>query len=278
MRDRTCSPPPKPACVVAILLALAVGPADAQPRLAIDGSTGTAPLVAALGKAFTDKTGVAVEVGKGLGTRARFEALAAGKIDVAMASHGLKADEVTAMGMTVHRIAMTPVVFAVHESVRLDGLTDAQLCAIYAGRSRNWNELGGSDLPIAPLTRPDSEVDAEVVRDGIACLKGLQMPDTVKVMARAGDMAKALAETPGGIGMTSATVVEQSGGKIKPLRLNGTAPNEAEVAAGRYRLTRDAFLVTRNATSPELRAFIGFVTGAEGAAVIRANGAIAVAR
>jgi phosphate transport system substrate-binding protein len=266
------------ASVVPILLPVMGGPAGAQPKLSIDGSTGTAPLVAALGQAFTSKAGVTVEVGKGLGTKARFEALAAGKIDIAMASHGLKTDEVAAMGMTVHRIAMTPVVFAVHQSVGAPGLTDTQLCAIYAGRSRNWNEFGGPDLMVAALTRPDSEVDAEVARDGIACLKGLQMPDAVKIMARAGDMAKALAETPGGIGMTSATVVEQSQGKIKPLALNGVPPNEAEVAAGRYRLTRDAFLVTRNAASPEVTAFIGFVQGPEGAAVIRANRAIAVAK
>ncbi len=278
MSDHTWSAAFKPACAVAVLLGVTGASAVAQSKLVIDGSTGTAPLVAALGKAFTDKTGVAVEVGKGLGTRARFEALAATKIDIAMASHGLKTGEVAAMGMTVHRIAMTPVVFAVHQSARVNGLTDAQVCAIYAGRSRNWNEFGGPDLVVAPLTRPDSEVDAEVMRDGIACLKGLQMPDIVKVMLRAGDMAKALAETPGGIGMTSATVVEQSQGKVKPLALNGVPPSEAEVASGRYRLTRDAFLVTRNAASPELAAFIGFVSSPEGAAVIRANGAIPVAK
>jgi hypothetical protein len=36
-----------------------------------------------------------------------------------MASHGLNVADITAMGMTVHRIAMTPVVFAVHETVRV---------------------------------------------------------------------------------------------------------------------------------------------------------------
>jgi phosphate transport system substrate-binding protein len=260
---------------VTVLFGVTNIPARAQSKLSIDGSTGTAPLVAALGKAFTDKTGAMVEIGKGLGTKARLEALAAGKIDIAIASHGLRIDEVTGMGMTVHRIAMTPVVFAVHQSVGVSGLTDAQLCGIYAGRSRNWSEFGGPDLAVAALTRPDSEVDAEVVRDGIGCLKDLKMPDIVQVMPRAGDMAKALAETRGGIGMASATVVEQSQGKIKPLMLNGVQPDEAEVAAGRYRLTRDSFLVTRNAASAEVTAFIGFVRSLEGAAVIRANGAIA---
>lgn len=272
---------PRSRLVDAVLIVplLTVAPAHAQQKISIDGSTGTAPLVQALGKAFTDKGGAAVEIGKGLGTKARFEALAAGKIDIAMASHGLKVDDVTAQGMTVHRIAMTPVVFGGHQSVTVTGLAEAQLCAIYEGRISNWKELGGSDLPIAAMTRPDNEVDAEVVRDGIACLKSLKMPESVKVLARAGDMANALAETIGGIGMTSATVVEQSQGKIKALALNGVAPTEANVTGGSYRLTRDAFLITRNAPSSEVAAFIAFTTkGPDGAEVIRANGAIAAAR
>ena len=87
-------------------------------------------------------------------------------------------------------------------------------------------------------------------------------------------MAKALAATPGAFGMTSATVVEQSEGKLKALTLDGVAANEANVAAGRYRLTRDAFLVTRNDAAPALKAFVDFARSADGAAVIRRNGAM----
>jgi phosphate transport system substrate-binding protein len=260
------------------LLAAHFSFANAQQKIAIDGSTGTAPLVAALGKAFTAKHNVGVEIGGGLGTKARFEALTAGKIEIAMASHGLKVSEIAAMGMTVHRIATTPVVFAVHESVRLDGLTEAQICAIYEGRQSNWKEFGGSDLAIAPLARPESEVDTEVVRDGIGCFKALKLTARVKILERAGDMARALAETSGGIGMTSATVVEQSKGKIKALSLNRVAADEASVVAGRYRLLRDSFLVTKNAPSPQVKAFIDFVRGPEGAAVIKASGAIPAAK
>lgn len=252
--------------------------ATAQQRIAVDGSTGTAPLVAALGKAFSAKSGIAIEIGKGLGTKARFEALAGGKIDIAMASHGLNVADVTKRGMTVHRIALTPVLFGVHGSVKADRLTDAQICAIYAGSVGNWNALGGDDLAIAPLVRPESEVDMEVVRDGIACFKTLKIAARARSLERAGEMAKALADTAGAIGMTSATFVAQSQGKIKALTLNGVAASEDNVAAGRYRLTRDSFLVTMNAPSAPVKAFIDFVRAPEGSAVIKANGAIAAAK
>ena len=103
---------------VSIVMAVA-GSASAQQRIMIDGSTGTAPLVEALGKAFAAKGGATIEIGKGLGTKARFEALAAGKIDVAMASHGLNVADVTKRGMTVYRIAMTPVLFGVQSRLKL---------------------------------------------------------------------------------------------------------------------------------------------------------------
>jgi phosphate transport system substrate-binding protein len=244
----------------------------------IDGSTGTAPLVEALGKAFTAKSGIAIDVGNGLGTKERFEALSGDKIDIAMASHGLNVADVTTRGMTVRRIAMTPVLFGVHESVKIEGVTEAQICSIYAGSARNWKELGASDLAIAPLVRPKSEVDMEVVRDGIACFKNLKLVEGIPSLARAGDMARALAEAMGGIGMTSATFVAQSRGKIKALALNGIAPSEENVITGRYRLTRDSFLATRNVPSPQVKAFIDFVLGPDGAVVIKANGAVAATK
>jgi phosphate transport system substrate-binding protein len=263
-------------CVLQLTLSNTL--ALAQQKILIDGSTGTSPLVEALGKAFTAKSNVTVEIGKGLGTKARFEALSAGKIDIAMASHGLKVSDITVAGMTVHRVASTPVVFGVHETVKIDGLAGAQICAIYEGKTTNWKDFGGADLEIAPHARPESEVDAEIVRDGIGCFKSLKLAASVKLEARASDMAKALAETAGAIGMTSTTLVERSAGKIKAVALDGVVANEASVRDGRYRLVRDAFLVTRNGPSADVKAFIDFVKGVDGAKVISENGAIPAAQ
>jgi phosphate transport system substrate-binding protein len=264
--------------LVGSMLFLLSSHAGAQQKITIDGSTGTAPLIAALGSAFTAKSGIVVEIGKGLGTNARLEALAAERIDIAMASHGLKIDEIRRRGMTVHLVAKTPVVFAAHESAKVAGLTAAQVCAIYQGSPGNWKDLGGGDLAIVAHARPDSEVDSEVVRDGIMCLKDMKLPSSVRIMERSGDMARSLAATAGAFGVTSATVVQQSQGKIASIALDGIAPSEANVAAGTYRLSRDSFLITRNNPSSAVQSFIAFVTSPDGAAVMRSNGAIAAAR
>lgn len=257
-------------------LALAV-PAHAAEKIRVDGSTGVTPLVAALAKAYQEQNpGTTIEIGKGLGTKARIEALREGKIDIAMASHGLKVDDIKRQGMAVHEIGKVAVVVGVNASVTASDLTDRQICDIYSVKVKNWKELGASDLPIVPFTRPDSEVDAIVLRESIGCLKALQMPEAVKVAPKSGEMAKELAATAGAVGMTTMTVVEQSGGKIKPVSLRGVAPSASNVQNKTYTLTRDSFLVTQAAPSPAVASFLDFVRSAAGGKVITANGAVPV--
>jgi phosphate transport system substrate-binding protein len=244
-------------------------------RITIDGSTGVTPLVAALAKAFREQhPAVAVEIGKGMGTKARIKALTEGRIDIAMASHGLVVDELVRQSMAVQEIAKVAVVFGVNATVPTTGLADHQICDIFSRRLVNWAELGGSDLAVAPRTRPDTEVDAEIVRQRVGCLTQLQMPDGVRVMPKSGDMARELAGTAGAIGMTTMTVVEQSQARIKPLALNGIDPSAENVRSGAYRLTRDSFLVTKAASAPAVARFLEFARSPEGKRVISANGAV----
>jgi phosphate transport system substrate-binding protein len=256
---------------------LAPLPAPTTEKIVVDGSTGVMSLVAALARAYQARyPAAAVEMGKGLGTKARLQALGDGKIDIALASHGLVAAELTSRGMAVHEIAKVPVVFGVNASVPITNITDAQICDVYASKITSWKELGGPDIAIAPRTRPDTEVDAEVVRGKIACLKDLKMPDSVRVMPKSGDMAKELATTVGALGMTTTTVVEQSRGQIRALSLNGVAPSAEAVSRKTYTLTRDSFLVTKATPPPAVSKFVEFIRSSAGAEVIVANGAVPV--
>jgi phosphate transport system substrate-binding protein len=265
--------------LAATILLITSFSASAQSLLRLDGSTGVAPLAAALAKSYGGKnSGERFEIGKGLGTKARIEALKVGDIDIALASHGLRIAELKASGMDVTEIARTPVVFATNGNVGISSISADQVCGIYKGDITNWKEIGGRDHPIVALIRPDSEVDTEVVREQVSCFKSLKAPDHVKVMPRAGDMATELGKTSGSIGMTTTTLVEQSGGKITALSLDGIAPEERNVAGGKYRLVREAYLVTKSPSTREVGRFLEYIASSEGADTIRKNGAIPVGR
>jgi len=260
---------------VALLLLLGMAPALSQEKIALDGSTGMLPLARALATAYQQKSPSSeVEIGKGLGTGARLEALAGNKIQIALASHGIKPEDVQKGNLRVIEVAKGAIVFAINGSVPLTDITEAQVCDIYSGKVQNWQSLGGPNVPIVVLTRPPTEVDPEVIRAKIKCFAQLKEVETAKVMARGGDMATGLAETPNAIGMTSMTVVEQSAGKVKALTINGVAPTAENVKNGRYFLTRDFLFVTKDKTTADIKKFLDFVLSSEGDRVILANGAV----
>jgi phosphate transport system substrate-binding protein len=257
------------------LLALMVLPVWGAEKIVLDGSSGMLPLAQALATAYQQRSSdPQVEIGKGLGTGARLQALSEGKIQIALASHGIKPEDVQKGNLKVIEAAKGAIVFAVNASVPITNITEAQVCEIYSGKVRSWQPLGGPDRPIAVLTRPPTEVDPEVIRAKVGCFKELQEVETAKVMARGGDMAKGLAETPDAIGMTSMTVVEQSGGKVKALTLNGVAPAAEQVKSGRYFLTRDFLFVIKGEPTPPIKKFLDFVLSPDGDRVILANGAV----
>ena len=99
------------------------------------------------------------------------------RIHIALASHGLVVEELTRRGTGRARNRQGGCrLRRKRERARDERQLTPDICDVYAGRITNWKELGGPDIAIAPRTRPDSEVDAEVVRGKIACLKDLKMP------------------------------------------------------------------------------------------------------
>jgi phosphate transport system substrate-binding protein len=114
------------------LLALVVLPAWAEEKIVLDGSTGMLPLAQALATAYQQwSSDPQVEIGKGLGTGARLQALAEGKIQIALASHGITPEEVQKGNLNVIEAAKGAIVFAVNAGVPITNLTEAQVCDIY---------------------------------------------------------------------------------------------------------------------------------------------------
>jgi phosphate transport system substrate-binding protein len=253
--------------------------ADALPPVHVDGSNGVMPLVRALAAAYVAEVPDAVVTfGAGLGSRARLDSLRAGRMDIALASHGLDTAALRTEGLAVHRIAETPVVLGVHAmSVSLAGLPASRLCDVLAGRETSWRPLGdGRDLPIVLMVRPEAEVDMEVLRDRVACAHDVAITPAARVVEETADMARELAATEGAIGVTTATVVAQSGGAIRAMALDDVLPSVAAVRDGRYTLTRSSYLVARGNAHAGVDRFLAFIASPAGQRVLEANGAAAV--
>lgn len=134
----------------ALLLAGAV---QAEP-IVVAGTGASQKLFREVAAAF-DKThpDCQATVPDSVGSRGGIRQLLAGQADLARVSRPLKEKEL-AKGLVYMEVAETQVVFAVHPSVEgVQSLTPKQVNDIYAGRIRNWKEVGGPDHTIYPLIR-----------------------------------------------------------------------------------------------------------------------------
>ena len=242
----------------------------------VDGSPGVLPLVATLARAYTSSTGGTFTLASGLGSSQRASAVANGAIDIAMASHGIDSADIARRGLAVHEIARTAVVFAVNAGVPLTGLTRTQVCEILAGRVANWDQLDASTAPIVPLVRPPAEVDAEIARAHVPCLRDVAPGPVVRVIERPDSMAAELARTPGAFGVTSLVLVQGSAGHIRALALDGVSPTTTNVRSRVYPMARSSYLITRHPPPPHVARFLDFIRDTGGARVIMANGAVPV--
>ena len=243
----------------------------------IDGSNGVIPLASALRRAFGDQDeSLDIVIGTGLGGKERLDALADHSIDIALASHGLDLAELARRGMTAHRIALTPVVFAVHSDVTQRDLRARDVCDIFLGRITNWASLGGPDLKVRPYMRPEAEVDTEIVRASLPCMKSIVFPPSITIARTTSEMLAVLQNTPGAIGVTTSTAVRQSIVALRSLSIDSVTPLPENVTSGRYPLSRPAYFVTLTTPSRPVERFLEWVRGDRGAAVIIENGALPV--
>ncbi len=98
-------------------------------QIVLDGSSGMLPLAKALASAYQQRSSnPQVEIGKGLGTGARLRALAEGKIQIALASHGIKPEDVQAGNLKIIEMAKGAIVFAVNAGVPINNITESQVC------------------------------------------------------------------------------------------------------------------------------------------------------
>jgi phosphate transport system substrate-binding protein len=272
----------RPALILSALLAAAVQSPFGQTSsgtgtsIRIDGSNGVLPLATALGTAFNAQ-GEAFEVslGTGLGGKARIDALESGAIDIALASHGLDLADLGRRGMTAHRIAVTPVVFAVADQLAVRAVSAAELCEILSGKTTSWKSVGGPELKIRPFLRPESEVDTEVVRASLPCMNALSLGPDVAMAQTTQDMIGAIKTTPGSIGLTTATAVRQTKGALRAISIDSVSPTPENVTSGKYGLLRPAYFVTRGQPHRGVVRFLEFVRSGKGDAVILENGALA---
>jgi len=229
-------------------------------RLALTGSSTVAPLVAEIAKRYESQhPGVRIDVQMGGSSRGINDARM-GLADIGMVSRALKPTE---QDLTAFLIAMDGIGIILHKSNAVGELSDTQIIDIYTGKIRNWQQVGGTDLPITVVNKAEGRSTLELFLQNFN-LKNSQ----IKAQVVIGDNQqgiKTVSGNPGAIGYVSigtAEYEEARGTPIKLLPMAGQAATVEAVAKGHYPLSRQLNLVVKGMPVGLAEDFITFAQSA----------------
>ncbi|MDX8406168.1 MAG: phosphate ABC transporter substrate-binding protein [Mariprofundus sp.] len=230
-------------------------------RLVLTGSSTVAPLAMEIGKRFEKlHPGLRVDVQTGGSSRGVNDARM-GLADIGMASRALKTQE---SDLTAIRIASDGIAMILHKSNGVSALNDEQIIAIYTGKIRNWQEVGGANLPVTVVNKAEGHSTLELFLHHFG-LKNSR----VKADAVIGDNEqgiKMVAANRGAIGYVSigtASYDAEQGVPIKLLPMHGVAATIAHVRDGSFPLSRPLNLVVKGQPGELAQRFIDFAASSE---------------
>ena len=197
----------------------------------------------------------------------------------------------TQVGVTDAFVRMVTDIIWASNHIDILGLSLEQVEQIYSGRVTNWQQLGGPNLPIVPVSQdPDAKASTSFLLQG---MPGSQKKfgNNVLVVRDTTNAVRKVAQTPGAIGYgAQPLVVRQSTvrpiglGKrdsqnyVSPITSSG-AVNKQAILDGSYPLIRRIFVIFReDGEIDELagRAYVNLLLSKEGQALIDKAGYLSI--
>ena len=243
--------------------------------VALNGSTSMEKVVGVLGEQFmADNQGVSVTY-DATGSGAGIEAASNGSADIGLSSRAVK-DEEAASGLVGTTVALDGIAVIVNAESAVADLTVEQIAKIFTGEITDWSEVGGAAGAISCVGREAGSG----TRDGFESITDTE--DACKMdqeLTSTGAVIEAVAGNPNAIGYASLSSVE---GKdtVKAVTVGGVECSEATVLDGSYEIQRPFVFVTKADAelSAQAQAFFDFATSTAANDLIRAAGAVPVAK
>ena len=250
-------------------------PAALSGSVSTNGSTSMEKVIGALSEQFmADNSGVTVTYDP-TGSGAGIEAASNGSADIGLASRALK-DEEKAGGLTETIVALDGIAVIVNADSKVADLTVEQIGKIFTGEITDWSEVGGDAGTISCIGREAGSG----TRDGFESITGTK--DACKLdqeLTSTGGVIEAVAGNPNAIGYAALSAVEGKN-TVKAVTVGGVACTEATVLDGSYAIQRPFVLVTKTGEtlSPAAQAFFDYATSSAASQLIKAAGAVPVAK
>ena len=240
-----------------------------------DGSTSMEKVIGALSESFMAQNGGVTVNYNPTGSGSGITAVQEGTCDIGLSSRALK-DEEKSAGLKETVLAYDGIAIIVHPDNPVSDLSVEQIAKLYTGEITNWKDVGGNDAEVVLIGREA----ASGTRDGFESITGTK--DACKLdqeLTSTGGVIEAVAGNPNAIGYASFSAVEGKN-TVKAVTVGGVACTEETVLNGSYAIQRPFVLVTKTGEtrSPAAQAFFDYATSSAASQLIKAAGAVPVAK
>lgn len=248
--------------------------AQKKNQITSSGSTTVLPVAQAAAEAYMDKNpGINISV-RGGGSGVGVAALQNGTVDIANSSRPMKSKEISSckakgINPVAYAVANDGIAMVVHSSNPVKNLTVAQIRDIYTAKIKNWNQVGGPNMPIVIISRDVASGTFEVFND--KALKGAKVDSGAQMLASNNAIITTVASTPGAIGYAGLGYINEN---VRVVTVENIMPTEATVKNASYPLSRQLYMYTNGSAKGELGKFIAFIQSAEGQALVKKQGFI----
>jgi phosphate transport system substrate-binding protein len=228
----------------------------------IDGATSMVQINQALKSSFEQQfPGTTVNTSAG-GTEKGIQDLLAGTVDIAAISRPLSSQE-QERGLVAVPVTQDAIAIVIGEKNPFRrGLNQEQVRGIFQGQITDWSKVGGTVGPIRVINRPPGSGTHQIFQEFV--LQGQDFGTTPNITTLPKDATTPLLRALGTSGIGYATYSQVANQQtVKAVPIDGVTPE-----ASSYPYQRTLYYAYKQPPSPQVQAFLGYVTSDKGKSVI----------
>jgi phosphate transport system substrate-binding protein len=235
----------------------AAGPTCADGAMTFDGSTALFPLARDVANKYQDACSGATITAKSSGSGAGLKAVSDGTVQIG--NSDIFADAKKYPGLVDHQVAV--VVFSVVLNPQVTGvtnLTTQQLIAIYTGKTKNWKDVGGPDLPIVTVSRKAGSGTRATFGQYILGGAEEATGSSNIVADQSSDLSTSVKNTKGAIGYVGTFYAKQN--SLTTIKIDGVTDEDANVKNNSYKFWNIEHMYTKGVATGLTKDFIDYMT------------------
>jgi phosphate transport system substrate-binding protein len=230
-------------------------------KISASGSSALQPLAKQAADDYMKAhSGVSITVSGG-GSGTGLKQVSEGSVDIGNSDveASEKLDKTAASKLKDHKVALVTVAPVVNSKLGVKNLTTEQLIGIFTGKITNWKEVGGPNLKIMLVTRPDSSGTRALFKQYAmngkdeASKSALETDDY-------GTLMETVEKNKGAIGYVALSYLTDTK-KAVAVSIDGVEPTLENTYNGKYNVWGYEHMYTKGDGSKTAQSFIKYLSG-----------------